>query len=1527
MIIRLTARNAATGASRDVEVSAEPDATVGSVLDALPMPAAGRPCYVGDAWLDPVATVGESPLVQGAVISIGAPGPSSRSLPRGVVGALRVVDGRDAGLVAWLAPGRRFVARSADADVVLHCEEASRQHTELEIDVDGRVLASDAGSHNGTFLDGAQLTGPTELPPGALLEVGSDRIEWVPLPPIPLVTRPGGDGRLDFDRAFDSPPVVTRGEVTLPMSHARPATSRVGIWLSALLPIVMGVVLAFVLGRLLILLMCLLGPMTIVGSQVGDRRQRRTEREQHERGKATALREIARLLDTEERIRRRRAPDRLDLTMAATGASRKVWPRTADSPDALLLRLGLTDAPPSLDLRGERWEGFAEPRLRSVPLTVDLRAAGVLGIAGPEEPSRALARFLLAQLGVLRGPDDLRIVLLTSSDDGELYWATWLPHTWAGEAGDIPCWVGNTATTRAERIKELRELIALRTAERRGHAQVRFAEDVVVLLDGALPLRELAGMRAVLRDGPESGVYVIAVDRHDMAECRVQCVVDDHRTLRVTSRDGEQTGRADGLTAAEAEALARAVAPLRDRLTLGGFQANIPYPVRFLDLLGIGQPGPGDVADLWSASPGPTTRVPLGADADGPVAVDLAAQGPHTMLGGATGAGKSILLQTLVTSLLLANSPDELNLVLVDFKGGSAFLPFERCPHVVALIRSTGETAADVFDEAAARRVLASVRAEVSRRERLLARYGGEIDEYWRMPRGGGGRDRGGRGAESTGSSSSGGGGGDPGEAAALPRLVMIFDEFARVLETSPDFLKELVNVAAKGRSLGMHLVLATQSLQGKLSAELKNNIDLRITLRQNEPADSVEVLGVPDAATIPGRLRGRGMILCTKDETRTPRLFQSGYLGDPPPVGGGRPARVRVIGWVTLGTPRPEEKVDHGGAATDQTLTIRAIERAAAHAGGPAPRRPLLPPLPAGLTLDGLAAVATAPPAHSEIPFGLLDEPAAQAQPPAVFDLDGTDRLLVAGGPQTGRTTLTRTLITSLALRFPPDAAQCYVIERQPSGLADYTALLHCGAVISAGEPDRIRRLLTWLADEVTTRQAARLGPAAGAGGGGAARVSGGAGAGRGAGVSGVGGAGGRRPRILLVVDGWDYFENRSDPTFVETSMVALLRDVIASGPPVGVHVVAIGGQDLAASRTANLFTRRVLLPFGKEELRRMHYPSGVVSPPELSGRAVEASSGTHLQIARPGLTATELTRWVLARGSSTRPDLASLTTRATLDADADAALGSGGNVGGGGGVGVVGGSGGEGGADRLPRPFPSLPTSVLVNELAPPDPRPSETWLPLGVGGRDVAVVGFDPFDAGPQGLLISGPAGSGRTTAAATIARGLRRVGVGVLLVVPPRSELPRLVGTDDEGVRVVAGSTLKDTQLREAAEAFGDGQFAVVVDDFDQITVGASVVNFAEAPTLLEEAASPAARGHKALILCGDATPVLNGQRRSPLKVTNEIKTSGGILLLAPTSPHIARDHGPRLEPDQFFPAPAGRGYLITQGSVTLLQLGS
>uniref|UniRef100_UPI0010413C5E FtsK/SpoIIIE domain-containing protein n=1 Tax=Candidatus Protofrankia californiensis TaxID=1839754 RepID=UPI0010413C5E len=688
MILRLSVYDPGTDARYDVEMSADPETGVGSVLDALPLPVGGRRCFVGDQPLNRAETVAESPLVHGVTISIGTPGPEPRAVQPGVAGALRVLDGHDAGLIVWLAPGHHMMGRDPQERVVLRCDEVSRRHAALTVSLDATATVEDLRSSNGTLIDGALVVGPTPLPAGATLEIGTDRMEWVPLPRTPLSTAHSQDGRLDFDRAFAPAPTISRTEVALPSAPARHATSRGAVWIPALLPVVIGAVLFAVMRNPIVLVMCLLGPASVIGTQVVARRQRAADDRRFETEKAAALHTTTALVAAEEKIRRVQAPDRLDLTLAATGADRRVWPRNADSPDGLRLRVGIAGEPASIDLRGERWAGFTEPALHGIPLTIDLRTAGVLGVTGPTGPADDLARWLLVQLGVLRSPDDLRIVLITSSSRSHLAWATWLPHVAAGEANPVPCWVGNTEQTRTSRIAELRDLITIRFAERRGAGNVRFAEDVVVLLDGALALRNLPGMKAILRDGPDVGVYVIAVDRHGMNECRAECQVDDARAVRLTHRRGEQVtvGHAEGISPGDAERLARAVAPLRDRLSLGSAESALPYPVRFLDLVGVGVASADDVLALWADQPGPTTRVPLGADADGPVTVDLAGQGPHTMLGGATGAGKSILLQTLVTSLLLANTPDELNLVLVDFKGGSAFLPFEHCPHVVGLI-------------------------------------------------------------------------------------------------------------------------------------------------------------------------------------------------------------------------------------------------------------------------------------------------------------------------------------------------------------------------------------------------------------------------------------------------------------------------------------------------------------------------------------------------------------------------------------------------------------------------------------------------------------------------------------------------------------------------------------------------------------------------------------------------------------------------------------------------------------------------
>ncbi|MFC7104164.1 FtsK/SpoIIIE domain-containing protein [Nonomuraea rubra] len=406
--------------------------------------------------------------------------------------------------------------------------------------------------------------------------------------------------------------------------------------------------------------------------------------------------------------------------------------------------------------------------------------------------------------------------------------------------------------------------------------------------------------------------------------------------------------------------------------------------------------------------------------------------------------------------------------------------------------------------------------------------------------------------------------------------------------------------------------------------------------------------------------------------------------------------------------------------------------------------------------------------------------------------------------------------MISSLAARCSPEQVWLYVVENQPGGLAAYASLPHCGAVIGGGEPDRIRRLVTWLAEEVERRRLARLSPGEPS-----------------------------APVIVLVIDGWEYFEDRGSPDFFETPLLVTLRGIVAGGPPVGVHTVAVGGHDMLRGKTPDLFSRRLFLPFPREETRRSYLTSGMVSPPVLAGRAIEAAGGLHAQICLPPEDLPAPAR----RPSHARPA-------------------------------------------QGPKPFPPLPAAVPLGEL--PDQA-------IGVGGPDVTPVELDLFDLGPHLVLVSGPSGSGRSNAALVMATVLLRAGVRVLAIGPPRSPLVRSLPE----ARALAGTSFTDAALREAVEAFEGERYAVVVDDLDQVTVTAREQGFDTLPTLLQDILAPSELGRRALVLCGDATPLLEGHRRALSGEVSEVLRSGTRFLLTPTSRVHAREHGINLEPDQFF----------------------
>ncbi|TRW43398.1 FtsK/SpoIIIE domain-containing protein, partial [Georgenia yuyongxinii] len=422
-------------------------------------------------------------------------------------------------------------------------------------------------------------------------------------------------------------------------------------------------------------------------------------------------------------------------------------------------------------------------------------------------------------------------------------------------------------------------------------------------------------------------------------------------------------------------------------------RASLPTVVPLAGLL-----GPLDrIEQRWATTP-LGLSAPVGVDEHGVVELDLADTGPHALVAGTTGSGKSELLLSWLLGLVVRHSPGDLQLVLVDYKGGATFDSLAGLPHAAGVLTD--------LDPAATARALASLRAEVRRRERVLAAAGARDLAALRA-----------RGLAATGAR----GTVPTGAHRQLPRLLVVVDEFRELAETHPEVLGALVRLAAQGRALGIHLVLATQRTGGAVGPDVRANLNVRVCLRTLEPADSLEVLGVPDAANLPP-VPGRALL-------RTERLreIQVPWGG----ADGALPAAVVAAarrGWDRLG---------HNVA----------------------PERPWAAPLPVDVPLTDLPAPSTtwgAPTSALTLPLARSDLPDEQRL--GVWAWDGTP-ILVTGGPGTGRTETLRTVVAQALAA----GLAVHVVAARPDQFGD----LHgptLGTVVGADDPRRMSRLLTLL-------------------------------------------------------------------------------------------------------------------------------------------------------------------------------------------------------------------------------------------------------------------------------------------------------------------------------------------------------------------------------------------------------------------------------------------------------------------------------
>ncbi|MCW2504989.1 MAG: cell division protein FtsK, partial [Actinomycetia bacterium] len=1030
---------------RDLLIRADPHATVGDVARAIRGAGSqqdpdlavvlthprlhGSPetLWTGGHPLDPALPAG-SALADGVLVALDEhSGPATWLGEPSGLADLRVSGGPLAGTVARLGIGESAIGSGPSCQLVLADPAVPPLAATVALALDGTAILT---PHVPLTLDGVSAAGPVPWPPGAVARLGDHALALaIPEPPDAHLT-PADDG----GRAYNRPPRLLpppRGRrLVVPQQPQKGDAVRFQL-LSAILPLAAGVVLWIVTNSALSLLFCLMSPLLLIGSWVSDtrfgRKKHRTAIKNYRERKATFDTELESLRAQDQAARRESAPDPAAALLVATGPRRRLWERRLDDPDALHLRVGITDLPASIELvagpdAARDATPPVPPTVHSVPVSVPLASLGVVGIAGPRPQALGLARWLLAQAAILHSPRDLSIAILSAAPTAaaEWGWAGWLPHVAPRDGQDCRALIGADADTVSRRVAELVAEIARRreSASAVGTVPAGPAENIVVVLDGARALRRVPGMPHVLAEGPRVGIHAICVDEDERLlpeECRT-VIGWPGPGARIRFRGGglELLGEilADAVTPAWCERLARALAPIRD-VSRDEEGSGIPDSARLLTLLGMPDPSAADVLATWNKD-GRTTDVPLGYTADGVYRLDLRRDGPHALVAGTTGAGKSELLQSLIAALAVANRPDTLNFVLIDYKGGSAFQDCARLPHTVGMVSD--------LDGHLTARALDSLAAELKRREEMLFdAHAKDIEDYWRAKR-------------------------RSPNLPPLPRLVLVIDEFASLVEELPDFVAGLVDIARRGRSLGVHLVLATQRPAGVVSADIRANTNLRIALRVTSADDSQDVIDSRDAATIAKSHPGRAYV---RSGASSLVLAQAARIGGRRPSTGSRvAARVSELRWPDLGRPLPptaQSTVDDD-APTDLAVLVDAVCDAARDAGIPPQPSPWLAPLPAVVSIGELAAEPGSdetPPA----PYGLCDVPSEQARVPLVLDLPSGGNLLIAGAPRSGRSTVLRTIAGSVASRTAPDDVHLYAIDCGANALLPLVSLPHCGA------------------------------------------------------------------------------------------------------------------------------------------------------------------------------------------------------------------------------------------------------------------------------------------------------------------------------------------------------------------------------------------------------------------------------------------------------------------------------------------------
>ena len=854
-------------------------------------------------------------------------------------------------------------------------------------------------------------------------------------------------------------------------------------------------------------------------------------------------------------------PNINELTGLVTDYSHRIYEKTPLHFDFLYYRLGLGQVPTSYKLtygQEERSgkkdaleeEGYAlytrHKKIPDLPIVANL-SHGPVGYIGPRNLVLEQLQLLVMQLAVFHSYHDVQVITIMPEEERDQWdWLRWLPHATLQEL-NVRGFVYNQRT-HDQVLNSLNQILKLRKAQKeeatRQETTLYSPHYVVLVTDEKLILDHII-MEFFTEDPTDLGCSLIFVqDVMSSLSENIKTVVNikDRNTGQLVMEEGilrEIDFRLDHFPEGyDKERIARTLAPLNH---LQNLKSSIPDTVTFMEMYGAETFSDLQVLQKWQQNaPYKSLAVPIGLRGkEDLVYLNLheKAHGPHGLIAGTTGSGKSETIQSYILSLAVNFHPHDVAFLLIDYKGGGMANLFKNLPHLLGTITN--------LDGAQSMRALASINAEIHRRERLFREFEvNHINQYQKKFKNG----------EAT----------EP-----LPHLFLISDEFAELKVNQPDFIKELVSIARVGRSLGVHLILATQKPSGVVDDQIWSNSRFKLALKVADRTDSMEMLKTPDAAEI--TQTGRAYLQVGNNEVY--ELFQSAWSGadyqpDKDELGIedhtiyliNDLGQYEVLNQDLSGLDLAEDIKE---VPTELEAIVSQIQLLTESQQIPPVPQPWLPPLKERMTLQELEPIQPQEAWEQKKPvsvlLGMADIPQAQKQEPVSVNLSKDGHILLYGSPGTGKTTFLQSAAMDLARKFSPKDVTLYLMDFGTNGLAPLGQLPQVADTLLLDQTEKIAKFVRIMERELNRRK--KLLSDYGVGTLELYRQA----------------SGQQEPAIVILLDSYESMKEEA----YEAELFRLLVRISREGLSIGVHLLVTAGRqsNLRAQFYAN-FKHQLSLP-----------------------------------------------------------------------------------------------------------------------------------------------------------------------------------------------------------------------------------------------------------------------------------------------------------------------------------------------------------